>query len=840
MKQDRQHGATRLQASAIVRHVNSALMVIALVAGASLPTHDALAQNSAATGRQSYQIAPGPLGEALSSFGSRAGVTVQFGSALVEGLRTPGLNGNYSVLEGFARLLSGSGLEVVEHSQGTYVLRKAAEATLPVVTVAAGQGELGGEGTYTASRVSSFKGQDVREVPHAISVITRQQIEDQNLVSLTDVLDKTTGITVAKRGALSSSYSNDSNYFSRGFAVSNVQMDGGASTAAAFGGWAGSISQLDMAQFERVEFVRGVDGLFSTTGEPGGTINLVRKRPQAERSATASVMAGSWDNYRVEADITGPVALDGRIRFRVGAAVEDKHYFYDTAKDHRDVVYGALEADITRDTVLTVGASYQRNDGVPFSGGLPRYSNGADLYLPRSTSLTADWNKAVDQMRLLYARLEHSINADWQLGLSVDRLQVDRDAMGLFSSGGADPLTGLEGYWFAFPAQTGSTRTTLNANLKGGFDVLGRRHELVVGADFEKGTAYSHQANTDLNGTEFNIFNPAPLPNPGRNAHFNWWEYDQKRTAVYGSLKLSLTDPLKLIVGGRYSRYDFDSTATFASGVAPQMIHFKESGRFTPYIGLTYALNPLWTTYASYAETYMPQYQQLAGPLPGTALDPVKSKNYEVGVKGELIPARVNATFAVYRIDRTGEAKTDPRFPQSWASQNCCFLNSGNVVSQGFDAEISGEVFKGLQLIAGYTFNTNESKDTQDQERYNSVTPRHLVKLWGTYQLPDQARKWKVGAGMQLQSAHYVSGEAVTYNPQSGQWDGDSKPFRFTQGGYAIWSARVDYQIAPRWTVALNVNNLFDKHYYQTVGTSRNGNFYGEPRSFGLTLRGKF
>lgn len=832
---------TAIQPSAIVRNVNNALMVIALIAGASLPVHDVMAQQANTIGqRQVYQVAAGGLGDALAEFASRAGVTVQFNPALVEGRRTTGLSGNYSILEGFSRLLAGTGLDAIEHSPGTYILRAATEATLPVVTVAAGRGDAGSEGTYRMPVVSVFKGQNIKEVPHSVSVVTRQQIEEQNLISLTDVLDKTTGVTVAKRGALSSSYANDSNYYSRGFAVSNVQMDGGASTAAAFGGWAGSISQLDMAQFDRVEFLRGVDGLFSSTGEPGGTINLVRKRPQAERSASISVSAGSWDNYRLEADATGAIALDGRIRARGGFALEDKHYFYDTAKDHREVIYGALETDLTPDTVLTVGGSYQRNDGVPFSGGLPRYVNGEDINLPRHTALTADWNTAVDQMYLLYARLEHNLNADWRLQFNVDRLQVERDAMGLFNSGGADPLTGLGGFWFAFPAQTGSTRTTLNANIKGTFEMLGRQHELIAGADIEKGTAYSHQANTNLNGTEFNIFNPPVLGNPGRNPQYNWWDYDQQRTAVYGSLKVSLTDPLKLIIGGRYSRYSYDSTATFSSGAAPLVINFKESGVFTPYVGMTYALNPLWTAYASYAETYLPQFQQLAGPLPGKALDPVTSKNYEIGIKGELIPAKLNTTFAMYRIDRTGEAMADPAYPQSWGAYNCCYLNRGKVVSQGFDAEISGEVLTGLQLIAGYTFNHNQSKDSDSNERYNSITPRHLLKFWGTYQLPAQANKWKVGAGVQMQSAHYVNGTAATYNPQSGEWDGGDVPFKFAQGGYAIWSARIDYQIDQRWSVALNVNNIFDKRYYQTVGTSRNANFYGDPVNAMLSLRGKF
>lgn len=834
------------------------LMAAGLAAGSALP-RAALAQAGAAAAsaaQRPFQVPAGPLAAALTAFAADAGISISAPPALVQGRSTRGVQGRYTVPEALDRLLAGSDLQAQAAGQGSYVLRALPEARGAEAGAASGSGATLGEvrvtaaaerssttegtGSYRAREVSLAKGQALKDVPHSVSVVTRQQIEDQNLISLTDVLDKTTGITVAQRGASSSSYANDSNFYSRGFAVSNMQMDGGAATAAAFGGWAGSVSQLDMAQFDHVEFLRGVDGLFSSTGDPGGTINLVRKRAQPEFAATASASVGRWDNYRVEADITGPVAQQGRVRARLGAALEDRRYFYDTAKDRREVVYGALETDLAPGTVLTVGGSYQRNKGVPFSGGLPRYSNGADLQLPRSTALTADWNTVLDQARLLYARLDHRINDDWSLALNADRLQVDRDAMGLFSSGGADPVSGLGGYWFAFPAQTGSTRTTLNANVKGAFGWLGRRHEVVAGVDLEKGTAFSFQGNTDINGTEFDALRPTVPANPGRNPENNWWDYEQKRHAIYGSLKFALSDPLRLIVGGRHSSYRFDSLGRFASGTDAQQIRFKESGVFTPYAGLTYALNGRWTAYASYAQTYMPQYQQLAGPLPGSALDPVKSRSYEAGIKGELVPARLNAAFALYRINRTGEAMLDPTYPQSWGAYNCCYINRGKVLSQGFDAEISGEPLRGLQLIAGYTFNSNKSKDEASNGRYNSVTPRHLLKVWATYRLPDEARKWKIGGGVQAQSAHYVSGTATTYNPQSGQWDGESQAFRFSQGGYAIWGARIDYEVAPRWNLALNITNLLDKRYYQTMGTSRNGNFYGEPRSLMLSLRGKF
>jgi outer membrane receptor for ferric coprogen and ferric-rhodotorulic acid len=838
-----QQGEARMMPSTIVRNVNSALMVVALVAGAVLPVHDVMAQQSAASSRQAYQIAAGALGEALADFGSRAGVTVQFSSALVDGRRTTGLNGNFSVQEGFARLLSGTGLEVVEHSQGTYILRATTEATLPVVTVAAGTGEQGSEGTYTVPVVSTFKGQKLKEIPHSVSVVTRQQIEDQGLTTLTETLDRTTGVSVNRRGTLSGiTHGNDSNFSSRGFTVSNMQIDGGASMDTDMSGF-GSISQLDMAQFDRLEFVRGVDGLFSSTGEPGGTVNLVRKRPLSERQTTLSLATGSWNNHRIDIDTGGPLTESGNIRGRAGLAYEDREYFYDIANTRKAVFYGSVEVDVTPDTLLTVGGSYQTSNGTLSVGGLPRYTNGDDLGLSRNTALTADWSKSEEKTKQVFTKLEHRLNSDWTVSADAMYLDITRDANIVYALGAIDPIDKTGAMWHSYPADSGMKRWALNAYLKGSFDALGRTHDLIVGADYSRARSIGMQRISSIGGTPLDVFNPVQPEEVG--SRFLKDDHrTSERTALYSSLRLALADKLKFMVGGRYSSYAFEThnkqyNADGSVALDQALGTVRTNGVLTPYAGVVYAFNDNWNAYASYAETYNPQDVSLRGPLPGSRMDPMQSKNYEVGIKGELIPGKLNASIALYQIDRTGEAVEDPDYAMKYGLATCCYLNKGKVVSRGVDLELSGEIARGWQVVAGYTFNTNKDEDAE-LERYSSKTPKHLAKLWTTYNLPGSLSQWRVGGGVTVQSANYVDGWATTYNPISGKWDGDDVPFKFTQGGYALWNARVDYEINKQWSVAVNVNNLFDKTYYQTVGYNYFGNFYGEPRNFGITLRGKF
>ncbi|MNP61826.1 Fe(3+)-pyochelin receptor precursor [compost metagenome] len=114
-----------------------------------------------------------------------------------------------------------------------------------------------------------------------------------------------------------------------------------------------------------------------------------------------------------------------------------------------------------------------------------------------------------------------------------------------------------------------------------------------------------------------------------------------------------------------------------------------------------------------------------------------------------------------------------------------------------------------------------------------------MAKVFTTYRLPGVLNDFRVGGGVDIQSATKVSGTAATFDGQ-GNVVQANVPFEYEQSGYAIWNAMVDYRIDEHWNVALNGNNLFDKKYYQTVGTSTYGNYYGDPRNFMLTVRATY
>ncbi len=300
---------------------------------------------------------------------------------------------------------------------------------------------------------------------------------------------------------------------------------------------------------------------------------------------------------------------------------------------------------------------------------------------------------------------------------------------------------------------------------------------------------------------------------------------------------------MHLILGGRAQRYHFWQTyRTLGNGNWNTVSNPEQriGTKVTPFGGLVYDLNDQWSAYASYSEIFKPQSNRLAGPQGSSnTLEPMTGKTYETGLKGELFDGALNTNIALYYTTRENEAVQDLAYPQQSAlfSGSCCYLPSGKVVSKGVDLEVSGELMPDWMLIGGYTFNLNRNRTSG--AALNTVMPKHLFKLYTTYRLPGALNDFKVGGGVQVQSATYVSGTASSVD-STGQVISDSEPFDYAQAGYATWNGLVEYRIDEHWDVTLNGNNLFDKKYYETVGTSTYGNYYGEPRNFMLTLRGTY
>lgn len=779
----------------------------------------------AATQQHDYRIAPGPLDEVLTQFGRASGILLSFSSGDTAGLRSAGLQGRHSVRGGLDALLAGSGLAALAQPNGAYVLRKTAapapaaaasgSSVLREVRVTA-QAERSAtteaSGSLAARATSINKGeQALKDIPQSVSVLTRKQLDEQGITDLKVAANSITGMVGAQgvgQGMVLSA---------RGFQIDAWQYDGVPvpRNHYALGNWATE----GMVFYDRMEVLRGASGLLQGTGSPGGAVNLVRKRGQAHKTVTVTTRAGSWERYGVQLDAGGPLNAEGSLRGRVVLDEARNHSFIDYVNERTHSQYAALDYDLSPDTTIGLGVSRADSKGRPMLLGLPVYPDGKETGLPRSTFTGAVWNRSHIAQTTWFADLSHRFNADWKLKAAALRMGEQNSSTHQRMTG--DPALNPDGSGLSYDnwiTDFDSTRVGLDVYVNGRFDALGLRHEVTVGANYAKYTTNDMFARTFTSGANiFAIDHHRPMPtvdsllaDGGRQTLSS---YDVRQHGIYTSWRARLSDPLTAIVGARASWYDNIYTNLQTGSRSGD----SASAEITPYVGLVYALTPQWSAYGSATSVFEPQSSRTVA---GSVLDPVIGTNYEIGLKGELLNGRVNTSVAAFRYDHKNRAVNDVASGMvcdGWY----CSTSSGKVRSQGVEAEVSGEVLRKLQVMAGYTYNTTKylSDPVEQGQVFSTWTPRNIVRAWASYQLPGAWSQLTVGGGFSTQS-HTLSTERS-----------------FKVPGFTVWNLRLGYQITPELGLAMNLNNVFDKHYVQPGFIGYVGATYGDPRNVMFTLK---
>ncbi len=799
---------------------------------ALLPASGALAQTSSSGEARSFQIAAQPLEEALRQFTRQSGVQVGYEPKDVTGRTSASVSDAKSAGDALSQLLAGTGLTFRYTTTNAVRLELAPQSAdgsiaLGPVRVEGVTGSGGGRasavytsatistegtGSYTTPVVSIAKGEQLRDIPQSISVVTRQQIEDRGIIDLTQAIAQAAGVAtnIESRGG-------EMSFFTRGFEVNSLQVDG----VATGGSYSGHYINPNLAMYDHVEVLRGVDGLFSGMGNPGGVVNLVRKRPVREAQMIGTASAGSWNNYRLELDGNLPITRDGAVRARLVGSYIDRDFFYDSATDRKKFIYGIVEADVTPTTTISVSGNYEDRFRKANYSGIPYDEAGTILRLPRNTSFVTSWAAGNFEAWEIAAGVEQRLGGDWVLKANAGHIK----------STGFEEIS-IWGYGYE------SERTFYDVNLTGTFNLFGHTHKLLIGTDYSRndwGQFYSAAKWPDDVSSDDPDFDPGQYDAP----LYYWKAYDyiptiSKQRGIYGRLTLEPVKAVKLVLGGRVSWFDYESHslgyAEDGEVLWDDETRYKERGTFTPFAGLVFDVLPDWSVYASMARIHQSQASALKGPLPGTPLDPLEGSNYEIGVKGELANGRLNISVALYRSERTGAAVVDPAYPRDWQAfgSSCCFLNSGEIVSKGIDTEVAGEILPGWQISASYTYNKNENRGDEIVP-YTSDVPKHLAKLWSSYQFSGSLSRLKIGGGVSAQSGIYRD-----------WYDWSSRTTKHAeQGGYSVWNAMAEYQFTDAVRATFNVNNLFDKTYFASVGNYGEGAWYGDPRNVMLTLRAK-
>ena len=666
---------------------------------------------------------------------------------------------------------------------------------LPTITVTADRTASSNDG-YTVSGTHTPLGlpMTLREIPQSVSVITSQQMRDQNIKTLDRALLQATGTSRQIYGSDRAGY----NYlFARGSRIANYQING-IPVADALA----DTGNANTAAYERVEVVRGVAGLLDGTGEPSATVNLVRKRPTRKPSFEVRAEAGNRKHFGLGADVSGSLNTEGTLRGRLVSTFGRGDSWRQRERSRDAELYGILEYDIAPQTRVHAGMDYQQaKETADGSHSAVTYdSQGYATALGAKDNPAANWSYSNHRSLNLFAGIEHRFNQDWKIKAEYDYTRSRwHHPYGIAGVLGIEHGTGradmIPGYWHSDPRSHSAS-----ASLIGKYRLFGREHDLIAGINGYTNKDGRHGARSIIFGGVPNIYEfsrTGDYPQPASFAQQLPQYGERRQIGGYLATSFRAADNLSLILGGRYSRYRAGSYDSRAQGMT-----YVSANRFTPYTGIVFDLTDNLSLYGSYSSLFVPQSQKDEH---GSYLKPVTGNNLEAGIKGEWLEGRLNASAAVYRTRKNNLATAAGRDP----SGNTYYRAANQAKTHGWEIEVGGRITPEWQIQAGYS--QSKTRD-QDGSRLNpDSVPERSFKLFTAYHFaPEAPSGWTIGAGVRWQSETHTDPATLRIpNPAAkARAAANSR-----QKAYAVADIMARYRFNPRAELSLNVDNLFNKHY---------------------------
>ncbi|ETD69730.1 TonB-denpendent receptor [Pelistega indica] len=649
-----------------------------------------------------------------------------------------------------------------------------------------------------ASTVGTKSPALVREIPQSISIITNQQIQDREVKTFDQLAAKTPGLRVL---------ANDdgrSSVYARGYEYSEYNIDG---LPAQMQSIVGTLPNL--IAFDRVEIMRGPSGLFDSSGEMGGIVNFVRKRPTQDFQGSLGAGFGTAKRYNLDGDISGSLNTSGTLRGRLIAQTNGESPKPAKQNNHHETLYAALDWDLTPQTTVGLGYLYQQRELTP-NNGLPAFiADNRLLSLPESAFIGADWNKFSMQSHDVFADLKHYFADDAHLNIGMRYSDRQADSNYIFAGTGINAANKVRATGLGTDIKQKSL--AFDASYSRPFKLGNTKNDLVVGVDYNHFDYDYDQARvTNLGMVDYRQFNTISYVDIMKNARLGTSGYALTQTreeltekGIYGKLVLRPIDQLSLIVGGRLGHYEIKAGDGLTQAKASKT-------NFTGYAGAVFDIVPNHSLYISYSSLYTPQSDTDAE---GRILKARQGTQIEGGYKGSLFDDKLNMRLSVYRLRDVNAAA--PIIPGDSRSSSVAL---GKRVMQGFEAEVSGNITDKWRIHAGYSYLDTSLVIPTKSDVAIFLMPRHSANLWTTYDITD---KLTVGAGVNAMSKIKSSQD-------------------ISAGGYTLFDAMVSYRFTPQLKVQLNVDNVFNRHAYIRVGSTNTFNIPSKDRSIYASVRYQF
>lgn len=644
---------------------------------------------------------------------------------------------------------------------------------------------------------------ELKETPQTISTLDREDMANFGLTGSNEALALATGINVEQYET------NRATFNSRGFEIQLTQVDGLGMTNS----YGTVVGREDTFLFERIELIRGANGLLTGVGNSSGTINYIRKRPTNQDGGEFNLGLGSHGQKRAALDYNRVLSADGSWAGRLVMAHEDKDSYLRDLHDKRTSIYGVVDGQIGENGVLTVGVTAvdARQDS-PMWGSLTLLrSDGTQADFPVGSSTSQRWTYWNTRSYNAFVEYAHRLTEGWEAKLTYNFRHGDESTRLLYAYSPTGTLkpdnTGLVGW--PYRSESDADHRVLDANLGGEFSAFGRKHSLLVGLSQSRETTAA-----DIFPVLNHMLDPLPAFPYGGDAYAEptWGarepsrKGEQQLTRLYAAAQISLTDSLKGILGVNAVRLQ-RSGASIYGNVATNTA-YPDTREVSPYVGLTYAFTPDVIGYVSYSDIFQNQDQT---DQKGEYLAPMKGVNAEAGVKAEWLNKALLTTVAVFTAKQQGLATFGGVISGTGTALDGQYWYEGkDVKSKGYELEATGRISRDTKLTLGYTHLNLTGPDGQGIYEW---VPRDTVNFRVDGRLASLPAL-RLGLGGRWQSEVSKAGSA-------------------TQKAYAVANAFAAYELSTAATLRLNVNNLFDK---KAIGGLAYGAIYNAPRNVAVSL----
>jgi iron complex outermembrane receptor protein len=640
----------------------------------------------------------------------------------------------------------------------------------------------------------------LRDIPQSIQVIPQQVLRDQQANRLEEALRNAPGITqgFSVPGAVST-------FTIRGFTINstsgnNFLRDGLPDPTV------GGV--IELPSIEQVEVLKGPASVLFGFGNPGGTINLVTKKPLRDPFYEIEATVGSYDFYRGALDLSGPLNDSKTVLYRLNTSYRNSGSFIDFFDSEYLGVSPVVNFKIGDRTNLILDGEYIKVNtanysGVPRSGTLLSNPNGE---IPRNRNYAEPSDESNQTIGGIGYRLEHKFSDNWTLRNAFRASFRSYDDTFTNPTGGPIVNNRLLNR-FKRDFEENQDIYALITDVVGKFSTGSIQHQLIVGVDLNR---FTQRRVTSDTATQIDLFNPVYNQPLGPLELFLDDDIRRDSLGIYIQDQVTLAQNLKLLLGVRFDTFEQKTLNLFANTEINQ-----SDDAFSPRVGIVYQPIPPISVYAGYSRSFTPPPVGIA--LNRTPFLPERGTQYEVGVKADL-SNRLSATLAFYDLTRTNVETTD-------LADTRFSIQTGEQRSRGIELSIGGEILPGWNIIAGYAYTDAEVTEDNTPGRVGNQlnnTPKNAFNLWTTYEI-QKGNLQGLGFGLGL---FFVGDRPVDLANT------------FEIPSYLRTDASIFYK-RDRFRAALNFKNLFDVDYF-AFALNQNRLYYGDPFTVQGTISWQF